>query len=628
MSASRGALRSIADALGVRKLFQAMTPLLLVAALVLGGVWWFHGRSASGVALSVEQIAQPIPPETQQLVVVHAAGSLDTVATLETFDRTADGWKAVHGPVTARLGRSGFSDHHREGDGSTPIGVFAMTQAFGIKADPGAKLPYRQVGPADWWISDTNTPALYNTWQTEPVRWDRASSEHLIDKGVSYDYVSVIDYNRFPQPVVGDGSAIFLHVTNGKPTSGCVAIDESTMRDIVKWLDPTKHPRIVMGPDDWMFSAYGAPSVVGTTAGGLSVLPPTRVLDTRTTTGAVGPGGFVDLPIRGVANVPPDASAVALNVTITDATAATFVKVWPTPVPGDVIPDTSNLNVNAGETRASMVVSRIGVGGQVRIENASGSAQFVADVVGYVSPTSPGRYEPVTPYRILDTRSARGVPGNAPVAAGSEIEVSVPFAAEGASAVVLNVTATEVSESTFVAAFGGSSVWTGTSTMNPARASTTPNLAIVPLGPNNTIKLRNQYGNVHLVADVEGFVSTRLGERYVPAAYPVRVLDTRQGIAIRGRVGKEAVTIVVPGLPQEATAVALTLTAANASTATYVKAEPNTGGTDVSNLNLGPTDGARANLVIVAVGSDRLIRLTNGNGAVDLVADISGWFVP
>ena len=620
-------MTSLTNALGLRKLRQAL-PWLLVGAVVLGGFSWFRGRSASGVALGVEQIRPDIGADTEQLVVVHAAGSLDTTGTLETFAKTTNGWKAVHGPVTARLGRSGFSQQHKEGDGSTPVGVFSISESFGIKADPGAKLPYRQVGPADWWISDVNTPALYNTWQTEPVRWDRNAAEHLIDKGVSYDYVAVLDYNRFPAPVVGDGSAIFLHVTNGKPTSGCVAIDESTMRDIVRWLDPAKHPKIVMGPDDWMFSAVGAQSVVGTAPGGLTVLPPTRVLDTRSSTGSVGPGGFVDLPIRGQANVPNDATAVALNVTITDASASTFVKVWPTPVPGDVIPNTSNLNVNAGETRASMVISRIGVGGQVRIENANGSAQFVADVVGYVSPTSPGRYEPVTPYRILDTRNGRGVSGTDPVQAGADIEVPVPFAAEGATAVVLNVTATEGTDSTFIAAFGGAAAWAGTSTMNPARGSTTPNLAIVPLGPNNTVKLRNQFGKVHLIADVEGFISTRLGERYVAAAYPVRVLDTREGIAIRGRVGKEAVTFLVPGLPPDATAVAVTLTAANATTATYVKAEPNTGGTDVSNLNLGPSDGARANLVIVAVGKDRLIRLTNGNGAVDLVADVSGWFIP
>ena len=621
-------MRSLTAALGLKKLIRALVPWMLIAAVALGGLWWIRGKSASGVALSVEQIRPDIGADTQQLVVVHAAGSLDTTATLETFDKTADGWKAVQGPVDARLGRSGFSAAHREGDGSTPIGLFSISESFGIKADPGAKLPYRQVGPADWWISDINTPALYNTWQTEPVRWDRNAAEHLIDKGVSYDYVAVLDYNRFPAPVVGDGSAIFLHVTNGKATSGCVAIDETTMRDVTKWLDPKKHPKIVMGPDDWMFSAIGAQSVVGTAPGGLTVLPPTRVLDTRSSTGPVGAGQFVDLPIRGQANVPSDATAVALNVTITDATAATFVKVWPTPVPGDVIPNTSNLNVNANETRASMVISRIGAGGNVRIENANGSAQFIADVVGYTSPSSPGRYEPVTPYRILDTRSGRGMANSDPVAAGAEIEVRVPFAAEGATAVVLNVTATDVSDSTFVAAFGGASTWAGTSTMNPARGSTTPNLALVPLGPNNTVKLRNQFGKVHLIADVEGFVSTRLGERYVAAAYPVRVLDTRQGIALRGRIGKEAITIVVPGLPPEATAVAITLTAANATAPTYVKAEPNTGGTEVSNVNLGPNDGARANLVVVAVGKDRLIRLTNGSGAVDLVADVSGWFIP
>jgi L,D-peptidoglycan transpeptidase YkuD (ErfK/YbiS/YcfS/YnhG family) len=45
----------------------------------------------------------------------------------------------------------------------------------------------------------------------------------------------------------GAGSAFFLHVTVGEPTQGCVSIDRDQLVRIMRWLDPKKHPRILMG---------------------------------------------------------------------------------------------------------------------------------------------------------------------------------------------------------------------------------------------------------------------------------------------------------------------------------------------------------------------------------------------
>ena len=69
----------------------------------------------------------------------------------------------------------------------------------------------------------------------------------------SYRHAVVIDYNRSPV-VPGRGSAIFLHVWNENPTSGCVAIDLDRLVEIMRWLDPAKHPKIAIGTDDQLVS--------------------------------------------------------------------------------------------------------------------------------------------------------------------------------------------------------------------------------------------------------------------------------------------------------------------------------------------------------------------------------------
>jgi L,D-peptidoglycan transpeptidase YkuD (ErfK/YbiS/YcfS/YnhG family) len=61
-----------------------------------------------------------------------------------------------------------------------------------------------------------------------------------------YDHALVIDYNRWPA-VPGAGSAFFLHVANGAPTAGCVAVDDADLTAIMRWLDPAARPLIAIG---------------------------------------------------------------------------------------------------------------------------------------------------------------------------------------------------------------------------------------------------------------------------------------------------------------------------------------------------------------------------------------------
>jgi L,D-peptidoglycan transpeptidase YkuD (ErfK/YbiS/YcfS/YnhG family) len=181
-------------------------------------------------------------------VVAPAAGS--TTATLQAWRKTSTGW-ARHDPaVTAHVGRQGLSTHKREGYAVTPIGSFTLTQAFGRDPNPGTSVPYTQTTPADWWVSEPSP--LYNTRQ----RCTRCSfaqgtpNEHLYYSVPYYDYALVVDYNTRNAPGgvrQGAGSAIFLHVTVGRATAGCVSIPQDNLTSIMKWLTPSAHPRILIG---------------------------------------------------------------------------------------------------------------------------------------------------------------------------------------------------------------------------------------------------------------------------------------------------------------------------------------------------------------------------------------------
>jgi L,D-peptidoglycan transpeptidase YkuD (ErfK/YbiS/YcfS/YnhG family) len=78
-----------------------------------------------------------------------------------------------------------------------------------------------------------------------------------------YDYVTVLDYNLPDGPITRNdrgvrrattpadtraGGGIFLHVSKGTPTAGCIAIARPRMRELMRWLDPESDPVLVVGP--------------------------------------------------------------------------------------------------------------------------------------------------------------------------------------------------------------------------------------------------------------------------------------------------------------------------------------------------------------------------------------------
>jgi L,D-peptidoglycan transpeptidase YkuD (ErfK/YbiS/YcfS/YnhG family) len=181
-----------------------------------------------------------------EVITVVARSHSSTTATLQAWRKAAGGGWLKHGAaVTAHLGADGVSASASEYKSATPIGSFSLTQAFGHNADPGTSLPYLRTTPSDWWISHQRCSSGCAFTRGDP-------NEHLYYETPYYNYAVVIDYNTRNSATgvrAGKGSAFFLHVypAGTGPTAGCVAIPQSKLVSIMKWLAPSRHPRILIG---------------------------------------------------------------------------------------------------------------------------------------------------------------------------------------------------------------------------------------------------------------------------------------------------------------------------------------------------------------------------------------------
>ena len=244
------------------------------------------------------------------------------------------------------------------------------------------------------------------------------------------------------------------------------------------------------------------------------------------------------------------------------------------------------------------------------------------------------RFNPVTPVRILDTRTTltpSGVAGRVPEGGTLNLQITgangIPV---DATAVVMNVTAVLPTGTGFVTVWPRGVTQPLSSNLNFFPGDVVPNLVTVGIGSNGQVSLYQQGGTNDLIADVVGYYSPVAGDYFTPVT-PVRALDTRVGTgAALARVGQGGeVSLQINGansVPSNATGVVLNVTAVTPDAAGYVTVYPN-GVTRplASNLNFVPGD-VVPNLVIVGIGSAGKVNLFNANGTVDLVADIVGYY--
>ena len=185
----------------------------------------------------------------RQLMTVVAPTSSSTTAELSFWRRDGACWRLASGPWTARVGWNGLSAHHVEGDGTTPMGAFAIGRTmYGTGPDPGVRYRYHRLVCGDWWDEDPTT-ADYNRFVHVACGAKPAfggGSEALWLDTTAYRLFAVIAYNDHPV-VAGRGSAIFLHVDTGTATDGCVSLPQAELIALLRRLRVALSPLIVVG---------------------------------------------------------------------------------------------------------------------------------------------------------------------------------------------------------------------------------------------------------------------------------------------------------------------------------------------------------------------------------------------
>jgi subtilisin family serine protease len=395
-------------------------------------------------------------------------------------------------------------------------------------------------------------------------------------------------------------------------------------------------------------------------------LPPQRILDTRIGVGApkapMGPQSTLPLQVTGRGGVPSSGvSAVVLNVTATNVSAATFITVYPA---GATRPTASALNTVKGWTGANSVTVGVGTGGVVDIFNNVGTTDMIADVVGFyaadatmVPITGPsggpygigGEYQPVIPARVFDSRDPTNVATHGqPLSANHAVTVGADFGKAAnfhVRALVINLTAVTPSAPGYLASWDGSGSPPGTSTLNYTPATyAVPNMAVVPvqyIGGLATIGIFTN-ATTHVVVDVMGFFDDSVlggGLRFEPMA-PERLVDTRVGLAATplGPAVTATITTGSPPTSGSSRGFALNVTAVAPTASTYLSVWPanipGMGVPFVSNLNAAPGQ-IIPNSVYTLVGplnllpgaGDGAFNVYNNAGTTDLVVDLVGIFV-
>ncbi len=257
-----------------------------------------------------------------------------------------------------------------------------------------------------------------------------------------------------------------------------------------------------------------------------------------------------------------------------------------------------------------------------------------------IMPADGGTYNALTPKRILDTRT--GVGGLPIRRVGPNQTITFQVTGQGgvpladASAVVLNVTATDTTGPGFVTVYPYGSSLPVASNLNFVAGQTVPNLVEVPVGSGGKVSLYVGRAGANLIADVQGWVGDATNSYKRSGLFnplnPSRVLDTRVGVgAPNAMLGPgQTLDLVLQGVGVVPTtgvsAVVLNVTVTNPTAASYLTVYP--GGSArplASNLNFvaGQTI---ANRVIVPVGPGVDVKIFNGAGKVNVIADITGWF--
>ncbi len=368
--------------------------------------------------------------------------------------------------------------------------------------------------------------------------------------------------------------------------------------------------------------------------GGFTGVTPFRLLDTRNFGSGPCLSGERSLAVAGVigSDVPSDAAAVALNVTVVNPAGSGFVTVWPA---GVSRPTASSLNYSAGEVVPNNVIVAVGGFAAVTLYANSGCPHIVVDVVGWFAAGSPeaGGLTGITPDRLLDTRSS----GKGPCITNTRsLQVAgVPFTEVpgDAAAVALNVTVISPNIPGYLTVFPTGAIRPTASTLNYSTNQVIANGTVVKVGTDGFISLFASGGCPNVVVDVVGWFTP--GTPTIAGGFfgvnPYRLLDSRNAGQVPCVGGTRTYHLTAAGVdgsavPSESRAVALNVTVTGPGGAGYITVSP-TGSVRPTASNLNYVAGQTVpNGVLVKVGASQSVDIFASGGCPDLIVDVVGGF--
>lgn len=269
--------------------------------------------------------------------------------------------------------------------------------------------------------------------------------------------------------------------------------------------------------------------------------------------------------------------------------------------------------------------------------------------VPLVTSSGPSDYVPLTPTRVLDTRTTGAVAANSTTTvaiAGTTIGGQA-LPATGVTAVAISLTETGSSSNGYLSAYPDGTPQPITSTVNYSTSGSYTNNTITPVGADGKIAVyNNSSGTAQIIIDVTGYYTTDTtstnASTYMPLSGSTRILDTRKplGVSTAAPLGSNAsLSLAIAGnnsnsagIPADGssgviTGVAITLTAVNSAGNGQLIAYRD-GDSKPNTFNLNYTAGNNvASTVIVPVGTDGKIDVYNsGSQSVNVVGDVTGYY--
>lgn len=245
-----------------------------------------------------------------------------------------------------------------------------------------------------------------------------------------------------------------------------------------------------------------------------------------------------------------------------------------------------------------------------------------------------GEYHPVTPFRMVDTRTGNGTGGSTtPLVGGRPIIIDVTgrgkVPQDHVIAVVANVTITQPSAPTYLTLWPSDLDRPTVSNVNALPGTTISNLVTVLVSTDGTISLVNGRGRAHAIIDVLGYyvgVGGAIGTVYLPEEQPRRLVDTRRPFGGTRLGPGDSLTVDVSEFTRDRAAV-INVTALGATEPTFITVWPaGRPRPTASNINLGPGD-IRPNLVVTELSTSGRFQIFNAHGSVDVLVDLHGRYV-